>query len=153
MDRTQALGILRTSYAELTEATEAVERERVRVESMTSIVGGILKLFPDLAVEAGIAPDPGPRPEGQEAVIRILKEFPGQQFTVLGMVDALAERDWLPMSQSPGNAVRTALARAEAAEEHVKKVRMPGPGGPRNQSMVWVYAPPGAQMKPPKEEV
>jgi len=85
---------------------------------MTLVIKGILRLFPDLEsgdeFEWGESDEAVEHPRGAEAVRAIMKDAPLVWYTIPEMVEALADRDWLPQSDNPANAVRAALTRAVA---------------------------------------
>jgi hypothetical protein len=99
---------------------------RAKSESAILIIQGLLRRFPELRDEAptsdlewDIKVTEGP--SGAEAVLQILQVDEGQFYTVRQMVTALDERGWLPQSENPPNAVRTALERLRAQNNGVEK--------------------------------
>ena len=62
------------------------------------------------------------RPRGAEAILSILQVEENTWFNVKEVVKLLEERGWLPESDNPPNAVRTALVRLVAAvDSNVQK--------------------------------
>ncbi len=93
---------------------------------LRKIVLGYLEMHPELAptverIAGGqaIAEEPTEegRPRGGEAIRQVLHENANFQFWVSEMVDALKSRGWLPDSDNPANAVRTALERLVADQD------------------------------------
>lgn len=87
----------------------------LRLSALRKLVEGYCELFPVLAADRPEDAGEGV-PKGQDAVRRIMMEFPGRWFTVAQMVDELQRRGWLPESDDPANPVRTALTRVQAAD-------------------------------------
>lgn len=99
---------------------------QAKSESATLIIQGILRRFPSLRDEAGTAAGEweitvSAGPSGSDAVLQILQVDEGQPYTVREMVDALDQRGWLPQSDNPPNAVRTAFERLRAQNIGVEK--------------------------------
>lgn len=87
-----------------------------------------LLLYPE-----GSSPPEAPR--GAEAVPIILQGSPNQWFYVSELVEALKVRGWLPDSDNPANAVRTALERVMSTpSSDVFKTR-------RNNKVLYSYRP------------
>jgi hypothetical protein len=125
----EARDLLRKCQRDRKEAREMVTAGQATVESAQLIIQGILKRFPDLAVEEReweeLWEAQTERPRGAQAVLSVLQVDENQWYTVVKMVDVLAERGWLPPeSENPANAVRTALERLVAAKDgNVEKSR------------------------------
>lgn len=99
---------------------------RVQSESATLIIQGLLRRFPELRDLAPTADSDweirvNEGPSGADAVLQILQVDEGQLYTVRGMVAALDQRGWLPQSENPPNAVRTALERLRTQNKGVYK--------------------------------
>jgi hypothetical protein len=58
------------------------------------------------------------RPRGQEAVRRVLADSPGKWWTVGSVVKEMEHRDWLPDTEAPMPAIRTALERLASNPQH-----------------------------------
>jgi hypothetical protein len=150
MEQTEAWEILRKLRGELAEANGIVAAAQRRVAALDKLVEGYLELFPGLAStpppeadQAGSNGD-GEKRRGQDAVISIMEiiENKGRYWTVKAMVDALAERDWLPDSKgNPANAVRTALDRLAEKDPRVHK-------GLGSNTVVWYFQ--GDGYSPPR---
>jgi hypothetical protein len=143
MDEFEVREIFRTLRRELAEAEATLAAAEHRVAALETLVSGYVDLFPALASIEAAAPDEVTRPRGQEAVLRIMQlpEFKGRYWTVTAMTDALRERDWLPHSNTPANAVRTSLDRLAEKEPQVHK-------GPGSHGVVWYWQ--GDGMQPPR---
>jgi hypothetical protein len=135
VDRIEATRILEEAVQARQQAREAVRQGKMTADGMTLVIKGILRLFPDLEsgdeFEWGHSEEEAvEHPRGAEAVRAVMKSSPMVWYTIPEMVDALAERDWLPQSDSPANAVRGALTRAATqAAWGVQKGRQKGPDG------------------------
>ncbi|HEX6422779.1 MAG TPA: hypothetical protein VFZ79_04825 [Acidimicrobiales bacterium] len=144
MDEIEARHILRSLRRELADAEATVAAAQHRVGALQKLVSGYVELFPALAApDATAPPDEVTKPRGQEAVLKVMEspEFRGRYWTVTAMTDALSERAWLPESNTPGNAVRTALDRLAEKEPRVHK-------GPGSHGVVWYWQ--GDGMQPPR---
>ena len=110
--------------AELAVAEELVERKQREIAGLRKVLAGYAEMFPDNAVpileqllqEVPAAVDDG-RPKGAEAVRQILQDQPEVWFRVSEMIPMLRSKGWLPESENPANAVRTALERLVNSEE------------------------------------
>ena len=98
--------------------------------AVSKIISGYVEMFPELGalVEADdLADQEGTdenSPKGAEAVRLILHEEPNHWFYVSDLVENLRNRGWLPDSDNPANAVRTALERLiNTPDSDVKKGR------------------------------
>lgn len=99
--------------------------------AVSKIISGYVEMFPELgplvdeeALSDSERTTDEDAPKGAEAVRVILQEQPDQWFYVSGLVAALRERDWLPDSDNPANAIRTALERLlNTPDSDVKKGR------------------------------
>jgi hypothetical protein len=120
-----ALGLARHAVRQ-EEIAAMAQRNAVAARA---IVSGYVEMYPDLrpqverifggelaALERLVAATEAEkvRPRGAEAVSLILQEKPGEQFAVSELVKGLRDRGWLPESENPANAVRTALERLVA---------------------------------------
>ncbi len=124
MDESEARRILRTLRSELGEALLAVQAAERRASALNKLVEGYVELFPALTEEDGtekvVSPE-ADRPRGQHAVRQVLTENPGRWYTVRLMTRELGERGWLPDSDQPENAVRTALTRIAETDPLVRR--------------------------------
>lgn len=130
MDEVEARELLRQQLAEFKAAQGMLTTARATMESSRLIIAGICKRYPNLETGVSMAElqaDPwesGEKPRGSEAVLATLQVNENQWFTVAQMVQALDDRGWLPESENPANAVRTALERLVTAKDtHVEKGR------------------------------
>jgi hypothetical protein len=124
---------VRVLGAQLHEAAATMDRAQRTVTGIGKILDGYIEMFPQLQsvvdeATAGItlptteAGDDG-RPRGAEAVRLILQESPSAWFRVSQLVGLLRDRGWLPESENPANAVRTALERLVADPDDSDVVR------------------------------
>jgi hypothetical protein len=115
------------------EQEELAETARRHAAAMRKIVAGYLEMFPELRAEVEEATgravsteddEESEQPRGAEAVRLILQDSPNAHFSVSELVSILRDRGWLPKSENPANAIRTALERLCAdAESDVYKHR------------------------------
>jgi hypothetical protein len=96
--------------------------------ALEKIIGGYVEMFPELKplAEAVAYCDDNGRlyeigtsesaPRGAEAVRRVLQEQPNYWWYISELVEALKKRGWLPESDNPANAVRTACERLLSSE-------------------------------------
>jgi alkylhydroperoxidase family enzyme len=131
---------------------EQIAEQAMRIaRGMWKIAAGYTEMFPELADEIEsqtgitvIGRDEGDgaetRPRGADAVARIMQDRPGEQFAVSELVKRLRDRGWLPESENPANAVRTALERlcSDGASD-VRKHRYRTVGG--SYSVSYSYDP------------
>lgn len=135
-----------------------------QASGLQTIISGYLEMFPELAdtddrevcmVTAAIRArtigggpadpieDDDNAPKGAEAVRVILQANPNAPFYVSELVEKLRQRGWLPDSDNPANAVRTALERMiSSSESDVYKERMGG-------KVVYIYDPDRDPTPPP----
>lgn len=124
MHESEARRILNSLRSEFEQERAAEEAAKRRAAALQKLIDGYIELFPGLADHA---PPPASfnheeeRPRGQEAVRRVMRQSPGKWFTVKLMAGELQRRGWLPDSEQPINAVRTALDRLAEADPHVGK--------------------------------
>lgn len=128
MDQDEAAKLYRECHREYAEAVELIKVTNQRMDGLLSVMAGIETLFPDLMLDEDLPPVGKPysgiqviddvrrRPKGQDAVRAVLVANRARPFTVAEMTAELEARGWLPDSQNPSNAVRTALERLMAAE-------------------------------------
>ena len=126
MDMDEARVLMIQCQRDRVEAQMQMTSARAKSESATLIIQGLLRRFPELRDEASTADSEWEirvteGPSGAEAVLQILQVDEGQFYTVREMVAALEERGWLPQSENPPNAVRTALERLRAQNKGVEK--------------------------------
>jgi len=118
---------------ELQQLAEAATRQATALENeatgLANIVRAYVDTFPTLESLLGNSSVPGPggeAPRGAEAVRLILQAEPDREWFVSELVNELRERDWLPDSDNPANAVRTALERLISSEtSDIRKSRTP----------------------------
>jgi hypothetical protein len=120
---------LSREWLELSQLAQTALR---RASGLQKIISGYVEMFPELededdrtvrfvtarASEAEAAPQTGNAPKGAEAVRLILQDHPNVEFYVSELVEMLRERGWLPESDNPANAVRTALERLHGSSEN-----------------------------------
>jgi hypothetical protein len=128
MELIEARVLLDTCQQDRILAQVEEQRARAKRESATLIIQGILRQFPELESEVSTADREweiriSDAPGGAEAVLQILQVDEGQPYTVREMVAALDRRGWLPQSENPANAVRTALERLRGQTKGVNKGR------------------------------
>jgi hypothetical protein len=99
------------------------------IRGLRKIIDGYGEMFPELrpladrtmeGVPGTIVPedvDPPQRPRGAEAVALILQEHPGEWAKISDLVRELREREWLPTSENPANAIRAAAERLVGTDE------------------------------------
>jgi len=122
MELQEAEAQLRSAATQLEIEQRRAEEATRRVSGLRKVMAGYLEMFPELErlVEdwlSGISPLDESRPRGAEAVRVILQETPNEWHPVSELVATLRDRGWLPDSENPANAVRTALQRLVASEE------------------------------------
>jgi hypothetical protein len=114
-----------TARIQVEDLSEELERQEERLEAAGRAVSGLKKMiaalyemFPELkemvGTPSGVDLDESDAPKGTNALRLILQEQPGTQFYVTELVDELRVRGWLPDSDNPANAVRTAFERLVA---------------------------------------
>lgn len=114
---------VRSLATELASQRQIMEDAERKVAGLQKIILGYVEMFPELAtldINAEVkaaATDTDGRPRGAEAVRSILQDSPGEPFTVSELVGLLRARGWLPESENPANAIRTALERLVAAPD------------------------------------
>lgn len=126
MNLEEARSLLAQCQQDRIYAQMQVESARAQTESATLIIQGILRRYPELRDEASTADwdweiKVSDGPGGADAVLQVLQVNEGQTYTVREMVDALKNLDWLPQSDNPPNAVRTALERLRKQNKGVSK--------------------------------
>ena len=113
LDETKALKAVSDLLDELLTARRAMDLAQRRAAGLRKMIEAVVEMFPaaeDLLPEDLDGSDE-PRPRGAEAVRRVLLADRGVYYSVPGLVTLLAQRNWLPDSASPANAVRTAAER------------------------------------------
>lgn len=103
---------------------------------LTTILRGYGQMFPELetvldaagvSADEPVAGEDDGTPRGAEAVRRILHATPTRWWLVSELVAALNERGWLPASDNPANAIRTAVERlVNTSDSDVLKGRKDG---------------------------
>jgi hypothetical protein len=133
MDMDEARDLLSRALKDQREARAAQADAEATVESSRLIIQGVLRRYPALAEDARAEAaaegwDSGEvAPRGAEAVLRVLQVNENKTYSVPDMVQALNDRGWLPDSDDPANAVRTAMERLRTANTPgVKKFRKEG---------------------------
>src|SRR5580704_9678535 len=131
MNLQEATDLLIKTMKEIGDAQERQKEAEATIEGSRLIVQGIFKRYPELVEEvqwAGVDEElDETAPRGGEAVLRVLQTYENRMFSVAEMVNALSERGWVPDSDDPANAVRTALERLRAAKTPgLKKIRKEG---------------------------
>lgn len=127
---------------QLIEQRELAESATRKAAGLGTIIRGYIEMFPELEplveqVTSGIPLDGSNTPRGAEAVRLILQGDPGRWWLVTELVEALKVRGWMPDSDNPANAVRTALERLIASPgSDVRKGRHD-----HDQSVVYGYTP------------
>jgi hypothetical protein len=145
----EAQELLRRAQRDRDEATTALQNAQATIESSQLIIQGIVRRFPELQDSATDwatfePPDPVERPRGSEAVLQILQVAENMWFSISELVAALDERELLPASANPANAVRTAVERLVAAEDsNVEKGRR------KNGTVAYRYHEPEPPPAPP----
>jgi hypothetical protein len=140
---------IKTLGAQLKEAAKTADEANRTVAGITKILQGYAEMFPELAedideITAGITTsgeDGNLRPRGGEAVRLILQESPGEWFRVSELLPLLRNRGWLPESENPANAVRTALERLVANPNESDVYRGKYTTGPKLGAVVYKYDP------------
>ncbi|MEY2588816.1 MAG: hypothetical protein QOJ67_800 [Acidimicrobiaceae bacterium] len=120
MDVDEAELLVKKHVADLISARLTAQTATKRATALEKVVAGYVELFPELkplATEAQVElflrldQDDDHTPKGAEAVRRLMQERPNFWWYISELVTALRERDWLPESDNPANAVRTACER------------------------------------------
>ncbi|MCA1702848.1 MAG: hypothetical protein LC808_06080 [Actinobacteria bacterium] len=136
MERHEAERILASLRVEL-DTTEATVRSATqRAGALRKLIEGYVELFPDLATDSTVSPasveaessvgqptlvQRDPRPRGQEAIRQVMQKAVGKWWTVSSLVRELEQRGWLPDSEIPASAVRTAVERLVSTDPNVHK--------------------------------
>ena len=115
MSEEQAATSIAELLRQLSDARHTVEAGQRRVAGIRKVIDGIVEIFPALEdlLPEDLDETETPHPRGSDAVWRVMSA-PGAStrwLTVNAVVNLLAERDWMPRSSNPANAVRTALER------------------------------------------
>jgi len=125
MDREEARILLRQCQRDRREAAEAAKAAADTVESTRLIIEGILRRFPELSEDeqewGDLSWEVEGQPRGDKAVLSILQVNENDWFSVFDMTEAMAQRGWLPTSENPQNAIRTALERLVTSDMRVEK--------------------------------
>jgi hypothetical protein len=146
--------LIRNFAAELTSLRETAADATRKAGAISKIVSGYLEMFPELRSvvdddlllryrdQATIE-----SPKGAEAVRLILQASPNQWFWVSELVEALRARGWLPDSDNPANAVRTALERlVSTPDSDVRK------GRSGENKVTYSYRPDDEAPEPPPRD-
>jgi hypothetical protein len=131
MDRAEAEDAVRALQAEFRSVEQTVQDGMARLRGISKVVEGYGEMYPGLleavrghaSQAAHPSAQPGERPRGQEAIRLVLSGFPGRMWTVADVVAELAQREWLPDSEVPAAAVRTALERLVTSDRDITKVK------------------------------
>jgi hypothetical protein len=155
MEVHEAKKIIQQLVVELEVLRSAAATATRKAVAVSKIIGGYIEMFPELGplLDQETLFDPErttdeDAPKGAEAVRLILQDAPDQWFYVSNLVAALREREWLPHSDNPANAVRTALERLiNTPDSDVKK------GRDSNNKVIYSYRPDDAPPRSyPDEE-
>lgn len=154
MDVHETEVVVRRLASELAEQRELAASASRNVSAIAKILAGYVEMYPELGYLVEDLPEPeydsDGTPRGIEAVRIILQERTNQWLLVSELVDALRDRGWLPDSDNPANAVRTALWRlVNTPESDVRKGRkLP------SKKVVYSYRPddPPPDERPPDPE-
>lgn len=141
MDASHAEAEVLKLAEQLAEQRQLAESATRKVAGLRTIIRGYVEIFPELEplVETATAGIPlgsdTATPRGAEAVRLILQAQPNVWFVVSELVQGLGQRGWMPDSDNPANAVRTALERLlSSPNSDIVKER-------RHQSVVYAYMP------------
>ena len=126
MEFAEAEAQVRRLSGEWVEAIRVRDQAARQVTGLAKIILGYVEIYPllteivpfetpeDDPFEFDLEPEV---PKGAEALLKIMHERPDYWFWVSELVDALRERGWLPDSDNPANAVRTACERLIVSED------------------------------------
>lgn len=123
MDAEQAEPQFRKLVAEWSQQRSLADTATRQAVALDKIIRGYIEMFPQFESVfededfLPLGAESVPTPRGAEAVRLILQSRPGYNWWVTELVEALRSRDWLPDSDNPANAVRTALERLLASPE------------------------------------
>lgn len=94
-------------------ARDEVKRAQSHAAGIRKFIEALVEMYPATEDELPDTLDDNEvaHPRGAEAAVAVLRDHPETWFTVLGTLDVLAARGWMPRSAYPANAVRTALER------------------------------------------
>jgi hypothetical protein len=135
MNRSEARRVLGELQKEFNGAEALVDQGLKRMRALTKVIQGYHELYPDLRAEIEqqaergaepLSPEPseaGEPPRGQDAVLRVLTDFPNKPFGVARVCEELHRRGWLPKSAHPDAAVRMALERLVNTDPEVHKIK------------------------------
>jgi len=149
MDEREAGEQVRRLTEEWVQQQQLAESSTRQATALSKIIKGYIEMYPELddLVEDYVLDfsfDRDNAPRGAEAVRLILQDAPNEWLYVSELVERLKARDWLPESDNPANAVRTALERlvANSAETDIVKHHHSG-------KVVYGYMPDRAASPPP----
>jgi hypothetical protein len=165
MEETEARATVEHVIEEIAKSLALADVATKRAAGLKKLLTAYVEMFPALAPMAADALGYEPRaegdeaPKGAEAVRLVMHERPGYRWLVSELVDELRGQGWLPTSDNPANAVRTALERLAAVPESsdVYKSRINTRSGTK---VVYCYDPdrapserpaPALVMEPPGE--
>lgn len=130
MEVSEAEFLVRKHAAELAEREHTAQEAAREALALRKIIAGYIDMFSELqnVIDADVATflpaADDTSPKGAEAVRLILHKSPNEVFYVSDLVTELRGRGWLPESDNPANAVRTALERlVSTPEADVEKIR------------------------------
>lgn len=144
----QVIELLRAWEHERQQAEDAGRRAR----GLTLVIRGYVEMFPGLRELVGPMKDSWSvptvaveeTPRGADAVRLVMQESPDRWWLVSELVAELKGRDWLPESDNPANAIRTALERLLNSESSdVRKERW------NDNKVRYAYVPDEAPPDPP----
>jgi hypothetical protein len=134
VNKDQAIAMWRASTEERKAVSDQIKTLIERREALSKVIDGLRTLYPELAnaqtdenrnrlhaaIEAGaanLARLPTSVPKGSAAASVILYENPENWYEVADITHELSNRGWLPASDNPDAAVRSALERLVAGED------------------------------------
>lgn len=142
MDREQATQMVQSLRDERSTVATQVEELRRRLSGLDKVIDGIEELFPDLIVDSrdsdsaahstdatlvvGSTPKGDvqkAKPQGQKAVLQVLMDRAPEWMTVEDLTADLEQRNWLPDSERPVEAVRTSTFRLKKSDPRVVRER------------------------------
>jgi hypothetical protein len=145
MNLDEARAIIDELTRELVIERELAASAARKSAGLQTIIRGYVEMFPELAelaeVDLVLEPDTSDGvPRGSSAVRLVLHDSPGAWVLVSEVLNEVRRRGWVPDSDNPANAIRTALERLTATENSdVHK-------GKQDNNVVYGYFPDG----PPK---
>jgi hypothetical protein len=113
LDLATAGELLQRLVDQLGSARQTIEAAQRRVAGFRKMVDALVEMFPELEdrLPEDLDEDEPSRPRGAMAVYEILQENLNSWYQVGAVVRLLQEKEWMPQSSNPANAVRSALER------------------------------------------